>query len=451
MSKKFILVLPLLFFFFASPQSVSAITYTGNYPNGLVVKEDNAIVENADISNAGGSSVCLRITGDNVTVRNTKIHDCEDHGINFKGVNGGTLENSEIYRAAMRYKPNSISGGWPSLIKVQSDDESPTGLAQNIVIKNNYIHDGYGECMALRGSHITVSGNTVKDCYSIGIYSNSDHTIVENNFVQCTMNAEYLRDGLPMSGIGFAEESYAGWGAHGHDSQTVRNNIVTGCKYGIRYGSSTNNQGLSDTTISFNTLDNIKTMPISITSYSSQSNVVIENNIASKVSVSATGSRVAGNVAKTFSANNTPSDFVLTAPLPATANSSTSLDFFGRGRTNPIDVGAVEYDPSTTTPATSPSPTPLPNRTPTPTRTPTPSRTPTPARTPTPTQQPSPTTPARKLGDANFDNKVDGLDYINWSEHYRQTTTRGAIDSDHNMSNTIDGVDYMIWAKNYGK
>ena len=417
------LTLPLsLFIFFAGlshPTHSFAVTYTGNYPNGLVVKENNAIVENADISNVGGSTVCLRITGDNVTVRNTKIHDCEDHGINFKGVNGGTLENSEIYRAAMRYKPNTISGGWPSLIKVQSDDETATGLSQNIVIKNNYIHDGYGECMALRGSHILVTGNKVKDCYSIGIYSNSDHTIVENNFVECTTNAEYLRDGLPMSGIGFAEESYAGWGAHGHDTQTVRNNIVTGCKYGVRYGSSTNGQGLSNTTIAFNTLANIATKPISITSYPSQSNVVIENNIASSVDVSATGSRVAGNVSKTFSAHSSPSDFILTAPLPATAPTTTALDYFGHTRLAPLDAGAVDYIGATS--STSPSASPLAS----------------------PLASPKP-------GDANGDSKVDGLDYVAWLSHYNQTVS-GASNGDFNNSGKVDGLDYVVWLNHYGQ
>lgn len=270
---------------FMSAQSALAATYTGTYTTGLTVSENNAVVENADISNTG-SGVCLRITGDNVTVRNSRIHNCQDHGVIFVGTAGGTLENSEVFRAAMRNTPDSISGGWPSLVKVQSVDESESGLAKNIVIRNNYIHEGYGECMGLRGSHITVSGNHVKDCYSVGIYSNSDHTTVSNNYVQCTGNAEYNRDGLPMSGIGFAEETFSSWGAHGHDSQTVTYNVVTGCKYGFRYGTSDFEQGLANTTIAYNTFHKIVKTPVSITEYPSQTNVSIHDNVVTADAIS---------------------------------------------------------------------------------------------------------------------------------------------------------------------
>ena len=178
----------------------------------------------------------------------------------------------------MKDPPNSVGSGWPSLMKVQSIDESATGLAHDIIIRNNYIHEGYGECMGLRGSNIKVIGNHVKDCYSMGIYSNSDHTLVSDNFVECTGNPEFNRAGIPMVGIGFAEEGFANWGAHGHDSQTVVRNTVIGCKHGVRYGSSTFNMGLANTEIAFNKLYNIKLAAISITHYASEQNVNIHDN-----------------------------------------------------------------------------------------------------------------------------------------------------------------------------
>lgn len=265
------------FYLLPNSKSVHAATYTGRYTSGLVVSENNAVVDGADISNSG-SGTCLRITGDNVTVKNSKIHNCQDHGVIFLGTNGGLFENNEIYQAAMRNPPNTTSGGWPSLLKVQSVDESTSGLSHHIVIRNNYIHEGYGECMGLRGSYITVTGNHVKDCYSIGIYSNSDHTTVTNNFVECSGNTHYNRDGLPMSGIGFAEETFSNWGAHGHDSQTVLRNTVSGCKYGFRYGNSANNMGLVNTEVAFNTFAGIKTSPVSITHYPNESNINIHDN-----------------------------------------------------------------------------------------------------------------------------------------------------------------------------
>jgi len=309
---------------------------------GLVVTEDNAVIENYDITNTRGG-VGLKITGNNVTVRNCFIHDTKDHGVLFLGTNGGLLENCEITRCAMRSKPNTISGGWPSLVKVQSVDESPNGLAQNIVIRNNYIHHGYGEGMGLRGSNIEVYGNTVEDCYSFGIYSNSDHVHIHNNFVVARDRA-YYRGGYPMAGIGGAEETFARWGAHGHDTATIENNIVVGCKYGYRYGRSDNGKGLVNVIIAFNTFSDCKNTPVSVTYYSNQKNLLVANNIANKT-ISVKGATLSGNLVKSTN-GYAPDDFKLTSPLPASPVYEVEKDFGGNVRTYPVDAGAWEYNGS---------------------------------------------------------------------------------------------------------
>lgn len=56
-----------------------------------------------------------------------------------------------------------------------------------------------------------------------------------------------------------------------------------------------------------------------------------------------------------------------------------------------------------------------------------------------------------KIGDANNDNKVDGVDYLAWLNHYNQNTTNGARDGDFNNSGKVDGADYVAWLSNYGK
>ncbi len=55
-----------------------------------------------------------------------------------------------------------------------------------------------------------------------------------------------------------------------------------------------------------------------------------------------------------------------------------------------------------------------------------------------------------KPGDANNDNRVDGVDYIVWLNHYNQSVS-GATNGDFNNSNRVDGVDYIVWMNNYGK
>lgn len=362
------------------------------YTNGLVVTRDGTVIDGADITNVDGG-ICLEIKANNVTVRNSYIHDCLDHGVRFLGgIKGGLFENNEITRAAMRYKPGEVSGGWPSLFKVQSTDESPAGIAEGIVIRNNYIHEGYGECMGLRGTNLTVEGNFLKDCYSVGLYANSDHVSVKNNFILCTGNSEYNRDGLPMVGIGFAEESFSGWTQrHGSWGQTVTNNIVSGCKYGFRYGTSANSNGLKDTVVAFNTFYATTNPAISVVYYSSQSNVTIHNNIASRSSLNTSGLSYVGNVDKTFSARSKPEDFKLTSALPATGSYQIGVDFSGNFRSSPLDAGAWEYNG--TNPTQTLAPQTMTQVSPTITITPTPTWIPlTPTNTPAPTSTSSPST-----------------------------------------------------------
>jgi hypothetical protein len=266
--------------------------------------------------------------------------------VQFLGTNGGLFENNEVYRAAMRYEPNTVSGGWQSLVKVQSVDESSAGLAHDIVIQNNYIHEGYGECIGLRGYNLTVVDNHLMDCYSIGIYTNGDRSNIMRNFVQCTGNPEFNRSGLPMVGISAAEEQFTNWGAHGHDRQIVLNNIVTGCRNGFRYGSSVNGKGLTNSVIAFNTFSRATNASIAITYYSSQADNLIENNIVSSgILANLSGNTVIGNLRSEFTSYAVPEDFKLLSSLPALGPYKTARDYGNFLRVEPFDTGAWDYRP----------------------------------------------------------------------------------------------------------
>lgn len=53
-------------------------------------------------------------------------------------------------------------------------------------------------------------------------------------------------------------------------------------------------------------------------------------------------------------------------------------------------------------------------------------------------------------GDANGDDKVDGVDYVIWLTQYLNYNPTPNSDPDFNGSGTVDGVDYVIWLNNYG-
>ncbi len=67
---------------------------------------------------------------------------------------------------------------------------------------------------------------------------------------------------------------------------------------------------------------------------------------------------------------------------------------------------------------------------------------------PRPTQTPS-STPQIKLGDANGDGRVDGLDYVIWVDNYGISSGASVSQGDFNRDGKIDGLDYVIWVDNY--
>lgn len=70
-------------------------------------------------------------------------------------------------------------------------------------------------------------------------------------------------------------------------------------------------------------------------------------------------------------------------------------------------------------------------------------------RNDTSTASPYPTkTPTLKQGDANGDNKVDGIDYTIWLNHYNEAVS-GILSGDFDNSGRVDGVDYTIWLNHY--
>jgi len=60
----------------------------------------------------------------------------------------------------------------------------------------------------------------------------------------------------------------------------------------------------------------------------------------------------------------------------------------------------------------------------------------------------SSSSPSSLPGDANGDNRVDGVDYVVWVTHYNQSVT-GATKGDFNNSGKVDGVDYVVWVTHY--
>lgn len=64
------------------------------------------------------------------------------------------------------------------------------------------------------------------------------------------------------------------------------------------------------------------------------------------------------------------------------------------------------------------------------------------------TVSPSPTS-IQVVGDANQDQKVDGIDYVIWLQNFGKETNQGATKGDFNHDGNTDGIDYVLWLRNF--
>ncbi len=274
--------------------------------NGLVVTQTYNVLRIAgsgtpnnhlQVDGAGHVVHCLQIEGNYVDVYNFIVDGCPSHGILI----GKNRHDILILNNVVRYSVTengsgqcSGTGGWGSGIK------SGQGT-WNVIIQSNLVYKNCGEGIDTNMSHdVTIIDNVVYDNFSVGIYlDNGDHFTVLRNVVSYTGDTGYYRDGKVGSCFLLGAEDYT--------------------KYGY-----TNNH-LSDVLIEGNTLINCKPIgfwnPTKVTAV----NVVIRNNVVSRIS--SPYSTVPGAIVSGF-VTATPTDRTTTpsgagTPTPTIAPSKT--------------------------------------------------------------------------------------------------------------------------------
>ena len=193
----------------------------------------HAVIAGLELRNSDGRGLQL-IDADDVVIRDCVIHDVAYKALGLNG-HGVVAEGNVIYNAVLTNKGSGAGSGWAAAVTTQLlEDGSPSG---DITLRGNLLHDNWGECVtALYVDGMTISGNDVRDCFSVGIYVNTARAIrVEGNVVRAS-DAAYMRNGHLMDGILLASEhgdaSDPDWGA---DDVVVANNIVLGVHNGVSW------------------------------------------------------------------------------------------------------------------------------------------------------------------------------------------------------------------------
>ncbi len=332
---------------------------------GVYIGGNYITIENLEVLNADGVGVDVK--GSNIELKNLKVSGSVSHGVNFRGINA-SMEDSEISGNVLENEGNK--GKWGSGVKVSMG-------GNHITIKNNKVTKNWGEGIATtRGANIDIEGNFVQDNFSANIYIDNSYTVnVYKNFVTCTPNSGFERDGQRAKGIMIGEEAYDGWGSKLNHVNIV-NNITAYCYRGISYYSAeVTNAGLRNSVIAFNTLYGNISHSLYIADFPETANSIIANNIVEQPSgklsyiedptglvfynnfwmngqpsINAAGENdKSGDVKFAKKPNYTTSSFELLEGSPAInsgANiSSIQNDFSGNPRVigDVADIGAIEY------------------------------------------------------------------------------------------------------------
>jgi len=335
-----------------------------------------------------------------VEIDNVTVHNCTGHGIAIAGNDdtgtyysaSGTVQNSSIYDSALS-NTNGAKGssGWSSGLKV-----GRKGV--NILFQNNEVYDNWGEGIAVTmGENVEILNNTVYNNFGVNIYiDNSLYLDVEKNYTYCLDFSDpniILRDGNKAAGFSVAEEYYGDLPLWGNQLTNLRleNNIVYNCSSGFNtYGADSGTGGLRNSLIAHNTFYLTDTTEAVVfvqqspdDSYEFKNNIIVTNadhawsegsgGIADyDYNYWVDGPSYEGIVIGTHDINDTEAnlDFLTTPGFDATSfkigasslardagisffpPNTITTDFAEQGRVDTPDMGAYEFQSTSTTTTT---------------------------------------------------------------------------------------------------
>ena len=179
-------------------------------------------------------------------VNNLNISGCEvynsEGGIVRGWGNNDTIENC-IFRNNVLYNENAVlcnpncNGGWFEGVGCGCDNTC-TIQSRNLVIRNNKVSRTWGEAIYVIGClDCIVENNEIFDNFSVNLgIGKSRNIIVRNNYIYNTNDSLNRPDGNNRANaiymaneLGFSTNDYY------VDSIVIANNIIAGCRTGIRF------------------------------------------------------------------------------------------------------------------------------------------------------------------------------------------------------------------------
>ncbi|MBK8431869.1 MAG: right-handed parallel beta-helix repeat-containing protein [Chloroflexi bacterium] len=191
-------------------------------------------VEGFEVRNSAGRGISV-YESRYITVRNNNVHHIRTRGLGGAG-DGIVFESNHVWQVVLENENGLLANqgrGWAAAISSYTmADGFPS---RNIVFRNNYVHDSWGEgIIALRAEGVLVEGNIIHDTFSVNLYiSKAINVVVRENYLYSTTD-EYNRYSYPANGITMANEGSSPEQPHIDHVQIV-NNVLVNTGYGINY------------------------------------------------------------------------------------------------------------------------------------------------------------------------------------------------------------------------
>ena len=196
---------------------------------------------------------------DNVKISGLKIHNTQQHGIVISGENN-EVSNNEIYDCVMenRNVGKTLEFGWSQCVATWGKNYN-AGFSKNIVFKNNYIHEAFGEGLDfLKCDGCSAISNNITNGFSMNIYCDASKNILIDGNILRVNSDDYDTKWGNACGIGLASESE---NRADIENIVIQNNVIIGTRMGI-YFFLIGTGGYDNIKILHNTLWKVSVTPI---------------------------------------------------------------------------------------------------------------------------------------------------------------------------------------------
>lgn len=153
------------------------------------------------VSSSGNRPVYVSGTGisfsamQNLKIQHNKIHHFDGSSMYGHGDNV-VIEDNDIHHVVLEnenswyIKNFNSDGGWAGALNIGDEWANGTHVrSSNVSIRNNTVHQSWGEGIIAGFTGGEVTGNTIYDTYAVGIYLNDSKDIAsKNNYIYTTDN-----------------------------------------------------------------------------------------------------------------------------------------------------------------------------------------------------------------------------------------------------------------------